>query len=171
MLNNGRVYCIFTMGKSKTVGGPPARKQNKRRRKEREKLDWILWSLVSRSWISDKIFADLNICFSFLEIWKAGTLKISKNIKRNTYKVVLPWKNSNSFRTWTVARKKQFKSLPVTNLKLKNGVLSISCKYVSLQHKKLQSFTKYLRLTLVFMLNSALREKFNVCFSRVFCYC
>ena len=34
---------------------------------------------------------------------------------------------------------------------------------------KLQSCTKYLRLTLVFMCNSALREKFNSCFSRVFC--
>ena len=32
----------------------------------------------------------------------------------------------------------------------------------------LQSFTKYLRLTLVFMRNSALREKVNFCFSRVF---
>ena len=31
-----------------------------------------------------------------------------------------------------------------------------------------QSFTKYLRLTLVSMSNSALREKFNFCFSRVF---
>ena len=33
----------------------------------------------------------------------------------------------------------------------------------------LQSFTKYLRLTLVFMSNSSLREKFNFCFSKVFC--
>ena len=33
---------------------------------------------------------------------------------------------------------------------------------------KLQPFTKYLRLTLVFLWNSALREKFNFCFSRVF---
>ena len=33
----------------------------------------------------------------------------------------------------------------------------------------LQSFTKYLRLTLIFMGHSALREKFNLCFSRVFC--
>ena len=32
-----------------------------------------------------------------------------------------------------------------------------------------QSFTKYLRLTLVFMWNRALREKFDFCFSRVFC--
>ena len=32
-----------------------------------------------------------------------------------------------------------------------------------------QSFTKYLRLTLVFMWISALREKFNFCLSRVFC--
>ena len=31
-----------------------------------------------------------------------------------------------------------------------------------------QSFTKYVRLTLVSMSNSALREKFNFCFSRVF---
>ena len=31
-----------------------------------------------------------------------------------------------------------------------------------------QSSTKYLRLTLVFMWNSALQEKFNFCFSRVF---
>ena len=28
-----------------------------------------------------------------------------------------------------------------------------------------QSFTRYLRLTLVFMWNSALRGKFNICFS------
>ena len=32
----------------------------------------------------------------------------------------------------------------------------------------LQSFTKYFRLNLVFMQNSALREKFNFCFSGVF---
>ena len=32
----------------------------------------------------------------------------------------------------------------------------------------LQSFAKYLRLTLVFMRNSALWEKFNFCFSRDF---
>ena len=32
-----------------------------------------------------------------------------------------------------------------------------------------QSFTKYLRLTLVFMLDSVLREKFDSCFSSVFC--
>ena len=32
-----------------------------------------------------------------------------------------------------------------------------------------QQLTKYLRLTLVFMRNSAQREKFNFCFSRVFC--
>ena len=31
-----------------------------------------------------------------------------------------------------------------------------------------QSFTKYLRLTLVFMWNSWLREKFNFCAARVF---
>ena len=31
-----------------------------------------------------------------------------------------------------------------------------------------KSFTKYLRLTLVFMWGSALREKFNFCFSRAF---
>ena len=34
---------------------------------------------------------------------------------------------------------------------------------------QLQWFTKYLRLTLIFMWNSALREKFNFYFSRVFC--
>ena len=33
----------------------------------------------------------------------------------------------------------------------------------------LQSFTKYFRLTLVFMWYSALRERFNFCFSRVLC--
>ena len=33
----------------------------------------------------------------------------------------------------------------------------------------LQSFTKYLRLTLVFIWNSALREKFNFCFLKGFC--
>ena len=34
--------------------------------------------------------------------------------------------------------------------------------------KQLQSFTKYLRLTLVFMRNSVLQKKINFCFSRVF---
>ena len=33
----------------------------------------------------------------------------------------------------------------------------------------LQSLIVYLRLTLVFMWNGALREKFNFCFSKVFC--
>ena len=40
-----------------------------------------------------------------------------------------------------------------------------------LEAKKLfliQSFTNYLRLSLVFMWNSALQKKFNFCFSRVF---
>ena len=32
-----------------------------------------------------------------------------------------------------------------------------------------EPFTKYFRLTLVSMLNSALREKFNFYFTRVFC--
>ena len=32
-----------------------------------------------------------------------------------------------------------------------------------------QSFTKYLRLTLVFIQNNARREKINFCFSKVFC--
>ena len=31
-----------------------------------------------------------------------------------------------------------------------------------------QSFTKHVRVTLVFMRNSGLRKKFNFCFSRVF---
>ena len=34
----------------------------------------------------------------------------------------------------------------------------------------IQSVTKYLRLTLLFMWNSALREKFNGYFSGSFCY-
>ena len=36
------------------------------------------------------------------------------------------------------------------------------------RQRDLQSFTKYLRLTLVFIWNSALREKFIFCFSKVF---
>ena len=36
--------------------------------------------------------------------------------------------------------------------------------------KKPQSFTKYLRQTLIFMSNSALRGKFNFCFSGYFYY-
>ena len=32
-----------------------------------------------------------------------------------------------------------------------------------------QQLTKYLRLTLIFTWNSAQQEKFNFCFSRVFC--
>ena len=35
---------------------------------------------------------------------------------------------------------------------------------------QLQWFTKYLRLTLIFMWNNALREKFDFYFSRVFCW-
>ena len=34
----------------------------------------------------------------------------------------------------------------------------------------LQPFIKYLRVTLVFMQNSAPQKKFGFCFSRVFCY-
>ena len=41
-------------------------------------------------------------------------------------------------------------------------------KVTFLLHSMLQPVTKYLRLTLVFMWSSALWEKFNVCFSRVF---
>ena len=39
----------------------------------------------------------------------------------------------------------------------------------SLSSLSLQALAKYLRLTLVFMQNSALREKFNFCFWRDFC--
>ena len=35
--------------------------------------------------------------------------------------------------------------------------------------EQLQSFTNYLRLTLVFIQNIALREKLNFCFFIVFC--
>ena len=43
-------------------------------------------------------------------------------------------------------------------------------KLESIQYNAaLQSFSKYLRLTLVFMSNSSLRKKFNFCFSKVFC--
>ena len=38
-----------------------------------------------------------------------------------------------------------------------------------IQHLYLQSFIKYMRLTVVFMRNSALQEKFNFCLSRAFC--
>ena len=34
---------------------------------------------------------------------------------------------------------------------------------------QIQSFTNYLKLTLAFMRNRALREKFNFCFSTVLC--
>ena len=37
-------------------------------------------------------------------------------------------------------------------------------------HMEVEKVFTYLRLTLVFMWNSALRQKFNFCFSRVFCY-
>ena len=40
---------------------------------------------------------------------------------------------------------------------------------VSLEVSNLQSFKKYLRVTLVFMRNSALREKLGFFFSRDFC--
>ena len=40
---------------------------------------------------------------------------------------------------------------------------------VSLEVSNLQSFKKYLRVTLVFMRNSALREKLSFFFSRDFC--
>ena len=33
-----------------------------------------------------------------------------------------------------------------------------------------QSFTRYLRLTLVFVADSALREKFYICFQELFAY-
>ena len=47
----------------------------------------------------------------------------------------------------------------------------ISLKWLLLEQMlyKPQSFTKHLRLTLIFMWNCALREKFNFCFLRVFC--
>ena len=50
--------------------------------------------------------------------------------------------------------------------------ICIRLEYLGTQHihvfKKLQPFTKYLRQTLVFIWNSALREKFNFCFWRDF---
>ena len=50
--------------------------------------------------------------------------------------------------------------------------LTSQSKFDELEFKnslQLQSFTECLRLALVFVWNSALREKFNFCFSRVFC--
>ena len=44
-----------------------------------------------------------------------------------------------------------------------------SWNYYTFSQITIQSFTKYLRVTLVFMWNGALREKFNFCFWRVFC--
>ena len=41
--------------------------------------------------------------------------------------------------------------------------------YVMVLGQIYQPFTKHLRLTLVFMWNNALWEKFDLCFSRVFC--
>ena len=38
-----------------------------------------------------------------------------------------------------------------------------------IKRKKLQLFKKYLRQSLIFMLNSPAWDKFNFCFSRVFC--
>ena len=42
-------------------------------------------------------------------------------------------------------------------------------RFIVDKYLKQQSFTKCLRLTLVFMWNNALREKFTFCFSTVFC--
>ena len=42
-----------------------------------------------------------------------------------------------------------------------------SCKYIKV-NLRLQPFTKYFRLTLVFKCAIALREKFNFCFSKAF---
>ena len=53
--------------------------------------------------------------------------------------------------------------IPLKLTKL-SGINNIVFGYV-----QLQAFTKYLRLTLVFMRNSAILEKSNFCFSRVFC--
>ena len=44
--------------------------------------------------------------------------------------------------------------------------LSFSSFWITLFYHHVQSFTKYLRRTLVFIWNSKLREKFNFCFSR-----
>ena len=48
----------------------------------------------------------------------------------------------------------------------------LSFKYLQdfkLAQGQLKLFTGYLRVALVFMLNGALRGKFNICFSRVIC--
>ena len=51
-----------------------------------------------------------------------------------------------------------------------NGRLHFLCSVCLSGYRGLQTFTGYLRLTLVFMWNSALREKFNFWFSRDFCW-
>ena len=72
-------------------------------------------------------------------------------------------------------------SVPVINLSNYNLLnqeiqqLKIGLDYFFVDRNKdfwrfLQLFTKYLRLTPVSMWYSALREKFNFCFSTVFCY-
>ena len=57
----------------------------------------------------------------------------------------------------------------LTEEEFANKIFSNVSGKKSLKDLDLQSFTKYLGLTLVFMRISALLEKFNFFFSRVFC--
>ena len=67
------------------------------------------------------------------------------------------WKCSEFIEIWHI----WYFEYPDLDFDIKNFFLSNI-------YQLLQSLTKYLRLTLVFMWNKALREKFNFCFSRIF---
>ena len=86
---------------------------------------------------------------------KCGKIRTRKTPNRNTFCVAQD--------QWVVEGKIELTKIMLLILLRDFGKASVFSA-------KLQSFTGYLRLTLVFMWNSALREKFNFSFSKSFLF-
>ena len=109
-----------------------------------------------------------NDCLKkFLSLFMSiSTAQVVKNVSVKRSEKQLPRKGK--FRTFLQLNCSNFSLKLVKSLIVTKIVREIKFQEVwgELEAKKCfqkQSFTKYLRLTLVFMWNSALREKFNFC--------
>lgn len=146
--NNGNHYCIITTEKSTIVESPLTRKQKTEEQKKAKS-----WNKSFGAWFPGLPFLIRNLQISvsaspFLRSEKQLFLKFPKTSRGIYVKQFFHGKAESHLEP---ASEQQLKRLPVTNLELtKNGVLLISCKYVSLQQNELECIdfgTKNLRST------------------------
>ena len=104
-------------------------------------------------------------CFIHKNCWKSKkSLCLYRLLKK--YFVLKSWKLP--FLLLLKKKTKRNKALKIPKYWSDGENIWLSLLDLLYEQNILQPFTKYLRLTLVSMWNSALREKVNFCFSRVF---